>query len=58
MKLSAHQMAQAVTAARTIIKDHSTGFMNYNRMVSDDQIAAALTDVLAAVDEPKPEVAA
>jgi hypothetical protein len=55
MKLSAHQMAEAVTEARVMLKEHSTGFMNYNKMVSDDQIAAGLTRVLAVVtDDPAP----
>ena len=49
MTLDNVQMAEAVTAAREIIQEHSTGFMNYNKMVTDDQIAAALTQVLAAV---------
>jgi uncharacterized protein YjgD (DUF1641 family) len=48
-------MAQAVTKARSMIKDHSTGFMNFNKMVSDDQISAGLTELLAAVaDDRKP----
>jgi hypothetical protein len=49
MTLDNVQMAEAVAAARDIIKEHSTGFINYNKMVTDDQIAAALTQVLAAV---------
>jgi hypothetical protein len=51
MKLSDAQLAEAVTAARQLIQEHSTGFMDYNKMVTDDQIAAALTQVLAAVTE-------
>lgn len=55
MKLSDKQMTEAVAAARAIILAHSTGFLDYNSMVSDDQIAAALTQVLAAVaEEPTP----
>jgi hypothetical protein len=49
MTLDNVQMAEAVAAARQIIQEHSTGFINYNKMVTDDQIAAALTQVLAAV---------
>jgi hypothetical protein len=51
MTLTPAQMAQAVAAARAIVAAHSTGFINYNNMVSDAQIAAALTEVLAAVTE-------
>jgi uncharacterized protein YjgD (DUF1641 family) len=58
MKLSPNQMAQAVTKARSMIKEHSTGFMNFNKMVSDDQISAGLTELLAVVaDAPKPGAA-
>jgi len=54
MKLTDHQTSQAVAAARKLIKAHSTGFMNFDHMVKDDQIAQALTEVLAAVtDDPK-----
>ncbi len=51
MKLTAPQMAQAAAQARKLITEHSTRFMDYNRMVSDDQIKAALTEVLAAVTD-------
>jgi uncharacterized protein YjgD (DUF1641 family) len=55
MKLSDAQLVEAVTAARQLIQEPSTGFMDYNKMVTDDQIAAALTQVLAAVtEEPTP----
>jgi uncharacterized protein YjgD (DUF1641 family) len=58
MKLSPTQMAQAVTKARSMIKEHSTGFMNFNKMVSDDQISAGLTELLAVVaDDQKPGAA-
>jgi hypothetical protein len=46
MKLSNQQMSQAVASARKIIKDHSTGFMNYNKMVTDAQISEALKQIL------------
>jgi hypothetical protein len=55
MKLSPTQMAQAVIKARSMIKEHSTGFMNFNKMVSDDQISAGIVEILAAVaDDRKP----
>jgi hypothetical protein len=55
MKLSPSQTAQAVTAARVLIQEHSKGFMNYNKMITDDQLAAALAQVMAAVtEEPTP----
>jgi hypothetical protein len=54
MKLTDRQMAQAATESRKLIKEHSTRFLDYNKMVSDDQIKAALTEVLATVtDEPR-----
>ena len=52
MKLSPQQIAQAVAEARKIVAEHSTGFINYNHMVSDDQLTAALTRVLGAVSVP------
>jgi hypothetical protein len=55
MKLSSHQMIEAVTESRKMIKEHSSGFLNFNNMVSDDQIMAGLTRVLAVVtDDPAP----
>lgn len=51
MKLSTTQMKQAVAAARVLVAAHSTGFINYNNMVSDKQLAEALTQVLNAVTE-------
>jgi hypothetical protein len=51
MKLSASQTAQAVAAARDLIKAKSTGFIDYDSMVTDDEIANAITQVMAAVDE-------
>ena len=51
MTLNDAQMKQALAAARAIVAAHSTGFINYNNMVSDAQIEAALTEVLAAVTE-------
>jgi hypothetical protein len=49
MKLSNQQMSQAVASARKLIKEHSTPFMNYNKMVTDDQISEALTQILDSV---------
>ena len=54
MVLNNKQMAEAVAEARAIIKSHSHGFLDFNSMVSDDQIHAALTQVLAKVSEPTP----
>ena len=51
MKLADSQMAQAVAAARGLIKAHSTGFMNFDSMVTDAQIEAAITQIMAAVTE-------
>jgi uncharacterized protein YjgD (DUF1641 family) len=56
MKLSPSQMAQAVTKARGMIKEHSTGFMNFNKMVSDDQISAGLTELLASIADDQTQV--
>jgi hypothetical protein len=53
MTLTDEQMKQAIAAARAIVVAHSTGFINYSNMVSDAQIAAALTEVLAAVEDTK-----
>ena len=52
MKLSPAQMQQAVNAARALITEHSTPFMNYNKMISDEQLTQAIAQVFAAV-EPK-----
>ena len=53
MKLSDKQMSEAVAEARVLIKAKSTGFVDYNTMVTDDEIAAGIAQVLAAVeDEP------
>ena len=54
MTLNETQMAEAVVEARAIIKSHSHGFLDFNSMVSDDQIHAALTQVLSKVSEPTP----
>jgi hypothetical protein len=55
MTLSHSQLLEAVAEARALIKEHSTPFLNYNKMVSDDQILEALQRVLGAVTEiPKP----
>ncbi len=51
MTLTPVQLAQAVQAARDLITQHSTPLMNYNKMISDQQIAEALTQVFAAVEE-------
>lgn len=51
MTLDSKQMAEAVAEARALIKEHSTPFLNYNKMVSDDQIAEALTRIFGAVTE-------
>jgi hypothetical protein len=49
MKLSNQQMIEAVASARKLIKEHSTPFMNYNKMVTDDQISEALKQILDSV---------
>lgn len=49
MILSQSQMQQAVTEARALVDAHSTGFINYSSMVSDDQLTQAITQVLAKV---------
>jgi hypothetical protein len=49
MILSHAQMTQATAAARALVAAHSTGFINYNNMVSDDQLAQAIAQVLAKV---------
>ncbi len=54
MVLNETQMVEAVTEARAIIKAHSHGFLDFNSMVTDDQIAVALAQVLAKVSEPTP----
>ena len=54
MKLSPKQLAEAVAAARAIVDAHSTGFINYSSWVTDDQLGAAITQVLAAVKEDSP----
>jgi len=54
MVLNNEQMAEAVAEARAIIKAHSHGFLDFNSMVTDDQIHAALTQVLSKVSEPTP----
>ena len=54
MVLNNEQMAEAVAEARAIIKAHSHGFLDFNSMVSDDQIHAALTQVQSKVSEPTP----
>lgn len=51
MTLTSEQMAQAVAAARAMVAEHSTGFINYNDMVSDDQLKQAIAQVLATVKE-------
>lgn len=51
MTLTPAQMKQALTAARDLITQHSTGLMNYNKMISDEQLVEALTRVLSAVEE-------
>ncbi len=54
MKLNDKQMAEAVIEARAIIKEHSHGFLDFNSMVTDDQIHLALAQVLSKVSEPTP----
>jgi len=54
MVLNNEQMAEAVTEARAIIKSHSHGFLDFNSMVTDDQIHQALAQVLSKVSEPAP----
>jgi hypothetical protein len=51
MKLSDAQMKQAVAEARVLIKARSTGFVNYNDMVTDDEIVQGIAQVLEAVTE-------
>ena len=55
MILTKQQTTQAVAEARKMIQEHSTGFMNYSAMVSDAQIAEALTRVLGAVTDATQE---
>lgn len=54
MKLSDNQMAQAVAEARVLIKAKSTGFVDYNNLVTDDEIAQGIAQVLAAVQDDPP----
>jgi hypothetical protein len=51
MTLSPTQLAQAVAETRKLIAAHSTPFLNYNKMITDQQLTEALTQVLAAVEE-------
>ncbi len=54
MVLNETQMIEAVTEARAIIKEHSHGFLDFNSMVTDDQIHVALAQVLDKVSESTP----
>lgn len=53
MTLDNDQMIQAMAAARLLIKEHSTMFLDYNKMVSDEALRAAIARVVAAIGESK-----
>jgi hypothetical protein len=57
MVLTDAQMAQAVAEARALVVAKSAdSFINYSAMVTDDQIAQAIAQVLGAVTETPPIV--
>ena len=53
MTLDNDQMTQAMAAARALIKEHSTMFLDYNKMISDEALRAAIARVMSAIEVPK-----
>jgi hypothetical protein len=53
MILNNDQMTQAMAAARELIKEHSSGFLDYNSMVSDEALRTAIARVIASIGDGK-----
>ena len=51
MKLTDTQLKQAMDATRALIKGHSTMFLDYNKMVSDEALEKAIVLILDSVEE-------